>query len=342
MKRNNTAYIFLIVLGLFLFPFAAAYSQVTSNEPLTPLNPAEDSAAYLPMLLREEASPSPTPSPTQQPTQTPPPSPTHIPQGTIIINHADVNAFHSIPDQYIVAASQLSMLFRHASQGNNISDGLDCIQVEPSQRRSSCIGGLDSHELVYNPLLDRSNWLFEFHAPPPAQNSGWADKVWLFVDRVNGPRQPGDPDHFSYVSFKFGYVDGITGTNLDDLYFHNNPSDNLPSIEDVELLQAQHPDKKVIHWTMGLAKVIGTPDSTSFNDQMRQYVLARENQVLFDLADILAHHEDGSPCTYQGYPALCDEYSTEIQGGHLNPRSKQRVAMALWVMMARIAGWNGQ
>ncbi|MBE0411782.1 MAG: hypothetical protein IBX69_18800 [Anaerolineales bacterium] len=43
-------------------------------------------------------------------------------------------------------------------------------------------------------------------------------------------------------------------------------------------------------------------------------------------------------------PAICQDYTTEVDGGHLGSVSggKIRVAKAFWVLMAQIAGWDGQ
>ena len=44
----------------------------------------------------------------------------------------------------------------------------------------------------------------------------------------------------------------------------------------------------------------------------------------------------------QGYEIICSEYTTEASGGHLGSVSagKIRVAKAIWVMLAQIAGWQ--
>ena len=46
----------------------------------------------------------------------------------------------------------------------------------------------------------------------------------------------------------------------------------------------------------------------------------------------------------QDYLAICQHYTTETEGGHLGRVSagKIRVAKAFWVLMARIAGWDGR
>ncbi len=206
-------------------------------------------------------------------------------------------------------------------------------------RPDHCDRDLTPEQIVYDPKYDRSNWTFEFHneANP---NPGWWNKENYFIDRVNslGPDEP-----YEVVGFKFGYVDGENGSSIDELFFNNYPDDNYPNSEELEQLGLDNPEKLLLWWTMGLARAIGTNDSFSFNQQMRDYAVAND-KVFFDIADIESHRPDGSPCNDiggQSIEALCEEYTEEVNGGHLNALGKQRVAKAIWVMMAQIAGWDG-
>ena len=256
----------------------------------------------------------------------------------IIADHTVVDQFNQIPDEYIQKASQLHLLFRHASVGWNISEALDCMaQNYSGSRPNFCDRGLSAGQIIANPKYDRSNWIFEFHAPPPGQNPGWWNKVQFFLDRVNNL---GPNEHFDVATFKLGYVDADNGSNLDDIFFHNDPNDNFPSIDDLLALEAAHPDLKLMYMTLALAKSIGSPDSASFDQQMRDFASAN-HKILFDIADIESHSPDGAPCFDNhggGIEALCDEYTQEKNAGHLNALGSQRVAKALWWMMARLAG----
>ncbi|NJN54721.1 MAG: hypothetical protein HC804_08190, partial [Anaerolineae bacterium] len=133
-------------------------------------------------------------------------------------------------------------------------------------------------------------------------------------------------------------------------------------VYDLEAFEAQHPDKVIIYWTTSLARSIGSDVSDLFNNQMRQYAI-EHNKVLFDVADILSHdpddnacydNRDGIPYTSQNdtenfpddghnYLAICPHYTTETEGGHLGSTSTGaiHVAKAFWVLMARLAGWDG-
>jgi hypothetical protein len=138
-----------------------------------------------------------------------------------------------------------------------------------------------------------------------------------------------------------------------------------PGVRDVydqEAYEAEHPDEVFIYWTSSLARALGTTEGEAFNQQMREYAI-EHGKPLFDVADILSHDPYGNPCydnrdgvpysngnQSENYPddgedvqALCQHYTTEPDGGHLGNVSTGaiRVSKAMWVLMARLAGWSG-
>ena len=82
-------------------------------------------------------------------------------------------------------------------------------------------------------------------------------------------------------------------------------------------IMSQHSDKTFILWTTSLARAIGTQEATDFNNQMRQYALAND-MVLFDVADIVSHTDQGAPC----YDNRNDghEHSRHLPGLHHRDR----------------------
>jgi hypothetical protein len=61
--------------------------------------------------------------------------------------------------------------------------------------------------------------------------------------------------------------------------------------------------------------------------------------VLFDIADIESHNAAGvKRVDGNGRELMWDEWTSD--GGHLSAAGSQRVASALWWLMARIAGWS--
>jgi len=310
-------FIIMLLIGMMVLSPTAASARVTvfsEDSPQAPM--ASGTTIWLPQVIARPAA------------QT---------SGAMVIDHNAIAQFDRIPDSYIQAASSIRFLFRHASVGWNISEGLNCMMNSVSPRPFFCDAGLQGSQIIYNPKYNRNNWTFEFHAPPPGQNPGWWDKAWLFIDRVDST------SNYDAYGFKFGYVDAIQGSAIDDEFFAYHPGDQFPSIHDMEALEASHPGKRFVYWTMGLARIVGTPDSQSFNQQMRTYA-SQHNKILMDIADITSHRPNGSACYTapgSGIEIICDEYTDENEGGHLNALGMQVMSKAMWVLMARMAGWSG-
>jgi hypothetical protein len=308
----------------------------------------------------ETSAPSPTPAVTMTPIQTE--GPTSLPSdlaGNIVIDHNSVVLFDQIPDEYRQAAADLPMAYIDASVGHNISLGLDCLSTPSTNARNYCLRwehrdpaySIDPSEFVWPGTHDRSNWDFLTWV---GQCDSWDRKVGCFMEIISPLL-----DQYEVVSYQFSYLDVVDGTSIADpaAGFFANHEDRL-DVYDLEDFESQNPEKVVIYWTTSLARGIGSETSMNFNQMMRQYA-SENNKVLFDVADILSHTPDGRPCydnrdgvAYlaenhpddgQDYPAICQEYTTELEGGHLGSVSGGmiRVAKAFWVLMAQVAGWDG-
>lgn len=320
-----------------------------------------------------------TPSPSATPTRTPGPSPTPPPVGSLVVNHSSVALFEQIPEQYLQAAASLSMAFVDRSVGFNIHQGLSCLthetnatapnyckrwqhvpnhpefNVEPSEVNWYRPGG-----------YDRSNWDYftwpgvgdpAIQISCTASTGEWFGKAECFeqwaAEQLN---------NYQILSFQFSYLevaDNSSIANQPGGFFWDN--DNHYDVYDLQTFTAQHPEHIFIYWTSSLSRSTGSLVSQSFNDQMRQYAIAHD-LPLFDVADILSHAPDGTPCfdnrdgvPYDNgnqtenhpddgldIPAICQHYTTETEGGHLGSVSAGmiRVSKAFWVLMAQIAGWQ--
>jgi hypothetical protein len=287
----------------------------------------------------------------------------NISKAQIKVDRHSVALFDSIPAQYKNAASNLRMMFMNRSVGANIYDGITCLSYPHSSAPNHCKryehGGtptfpVDPSEVFWNGTWDCSNWSYQFW---PDGCDNWNQKVQCFIDFVEQRI-----DSFDVVGFQFSYLEvaeGSTIANSSTGFFGNGTAGTANHYMQ---FQSNYTDKKVIWFTSSLARSIGTTESEDFNNQLRQY--AASNQIiLFDVADILSHtpwdspcydNRDGVPYSFgnnsenhpddgQDIPAICQEYTTETEGGHLGSVSagKIRVAKAFWVLMARIAGWDG-
>ena len=278
----------------------------------------------------------------------------------IIVDHKSVALFDRIPDRYLKAARELRMIYFDKSVGKNISDGLDCLQHRSAEaapigcKRPDPVTG-KSTGLVAGPQYNRSRWRYQWW--PSSGCGGWTDMVSCFRTQA-GPIA----SQYDVLSFQFSYQEVDTDSTIADKsagFFANNKA--AIDVHDYEALAAQHPGPKLIYWTTSLSRGIGTQVSTDFNNQMRAYARAN-NKILFDVADIEAFDPAGAPC-YDNrdgvrycepnnkskcenfpddkakYPAICPNYTTEMNAGHLNSVAKVRLAKAFWVLMAQVAGW---
>jgi hypothetical protein len=285
---------------------------------------------------------------------------------SIVVDHHSVALFELIPEEYIQAAEALNMFYADRSVGSNINEGLDCLDyLSDEDAPFGCrriehrvpAFNVDPSELDwYRPGgYNRDNWDFLFWPQPGCD--GWSGKAGCFFNAMDS-----DIDQYDVVSYQFSYLAVMSGSTIEDQpggFFWDNP-DRL-DVYDLETYEAQHADKVFIYWTTSLARGIGTEESDTFNEQMRQYATSN-GKILFDVADILSHDPSGNLCydNRDGVPydngnksenhpddgvdrmAICQHYTTEVDGGHLGSVSvgKIRVAKAFWVLMARIAGWE--
>ncbi len=332
----------------------------------------EDSFNYLPVIVKS-SSPTPTVTPT------PTPSPTPIPAGSIVVNHTSVALFDQIPEQYLQAAAALNMAFVDRSVGFNIHQGLDCLTHETNATAPSYCKrwqhvplhpefNVDPSEVNwYRPGgYNRSNWNYftwpQVGDPSMQINCNASTGMWFGKAQCFEQWASGQLNNYQVLSFQFSYLEVDQISSIADQpggFFWNNP--DRYDVYDLRQFMAQNPNHVFIFWTSSLARGIGSPVSESFNAQMRQYAIAN-GLPLFDVADILSHAPDGTPCyddrdgipynngnRSENYPddglnipAICQHYTTEVDGGHLGAVSAGmiRVAKAFWVLMAQIAGWQ--
>lgn len=300
---------------------------------------------FLPLVLKP-AVPTATPMPTYGPTPTF--GPTAVPhKDTLIIDHESVALYDQIPAQYLRAAENLRVLYRDRSVGDNISQGLSCLAASNwASSLSHCRRDyVDSSLTDWKTFTTRDSNIPSAILFPGGNNRNnievilregtWEEDLSDFISAF-----PSYTSSKDIITFQHNYLHVQSPSTIDEVYFDRNYDGT--NIYDLAALENQYPNKTYIYWTTSLSRLIGTTDSQSFNDQMRNW--ASENgKILFDVADIESYTPENQPCrNAQGYEILCKRYTTETDGGHLGSVSagKIRIAKAMWVMLAQIAGWN--
>lgn len=241
----------------------------------------------------------------------------------IIIDHNAITKFDSIDDTTLQKVIQLRMMFRHASIGFAISDGLDCLQGTKPQAECK----------VYPQYkYDRRNWSFQGR-----ENSGWYGKVDDFTKEVE--LQINDFDIFS---FKYCYLDG-----LDELAEPCGKPLNSEKIikafsylrDNMEMLEAKYKNKYFVWWTVPLTQ-IGQICTDTLNHFIREYC-KNNNKILFDIADIECHDTLGKLVTNSygweiAFKPYCGEQKPDAQACHPGRLGALIIAKSIWVMMTEI------
>jgi hypothetical protein len=246
----------------------------------------------------------------------------------IIADHTSVKKFETIPDEFIQKAAVLRQMFRHASVGTTVNDGLDCIQGT----RTTPAECTQFDDYKY----DRRSWEFQ-----PRGNSGWYGKVDDFVAEVKA-----QADKFDIFAFKYCYLDGLDGLEVPcgkdvNETTINKAWDYLRT--NMESLESLYPDKIFVWWTIPLTQV-GMKCTEELNTRIRNYV--KENgKILFDIADIECYDPDGNYIVNakgweKAYKPYCGEQKEDAQACHPNWTGKLLLGKAFWYLSARIAGWE--
>lgn len=230
----------------------------------------------------------------------------------IVIDHNAVDA-DAIPQAWLDAARHQVVFFNHRSIGNNILDGVaDLALQNPTRYGISVVYGHGTGEGI-NHYMAGSN------GDPLSKISGFSGLV---------------KDGHDVAFMKFCVGDFPPWTSV-------SPTDIWSAYRDaMENVQAQHPNTVIVWLTSPLttpADGRGLEHFATFNAMVRQYV-AENGGVLFDIADIESHDPGGAPITSGGYEAMYNDYSDD--GAHLNETGRQRVARAMWWLLARLAGWD--
>jgi hypothetical protein len=183
-------------------------------------------------------------------------------------------------------------------------------------RHASVGGNIDSGLEALrtaNARYDRSLWDFQSRGNP-----GWQAKV---DDLVAQAALQGAS--FDVLTMKFCYID---------------PNASFTYYRDALLgLEQDYPTKRFVWWTIPI-ETTGNTNRQAFNDLVRAYAAAN-GKVLFDIADVESHDAAGvKRVDGSGRELMRDEWTSD--GGHLNAAGSQRVASALWWLMARVAGWS--
>jgi hypothetical protein len=244
-----------------------------------------------------------------------------------LVDHTTLNA-DTIPDAVLAQIRALDVYFEHASVGENVVNGLESMAAASSSRFTYTAQSWSFDDDTIGAAI--SLWFSSNNGfgDNMRGNPGFADKLLRFNSRI---RTAGFASLIDAASFKFCFIDNNYSGTAQDAF------NSVRTI--MESLESDYPNITFFWWTMPLT-TSGDQARDGYNALVRAYCTAN-NKFLLDIADIECHSPAGVRQTdTNGYEMLYGDYSSD--GGHLNAyESNIRVSRAYWVMLARIAGWDG-
>lgn len=270
----------------------------------------------------------------------------YTPGPQIIADHTVIDDFDYIPQYYIDEVKKMWLSYAGESHSEGIRYGLLALETsDPTYAVSVVESGTPEVYTDANLRASRATWGDLTHS------TGWiydyGEEDW-FVSPLALTRTKASLDYCNttgpeLAAFGFGWcwdgnyyaVDSINKyISATQEYIDHAESNDM-------LTRVFFTTGPVDSYTLGLGYL-----KYLAYEQIRDSVLADPNRILFDYADILCY-DDGSSVpntrSYNGhiYPWITTTNLGDGGLGHIGPAGRLRLAKAMWWMLARMAGWDG-
>jgi hypothetical protein len=260
-------------------------------------------------------------------------------QSQIIADHTVVDAYASIPQYYIDEVKKIWVSYAGESHSEALRRGVELLEAADDTYQAEVAEYTDPLSYSSSYLrLDRNTW------GDLDNSTGWI-------------RSYGEEDWYTSATAIARTKAGIaycntTGPALSVLAFGHCYTDGggdyiSATQEYIDYCETNNYPTKVIYTTGPNDSPYHPDEDQARYEAIRDYVADDTTLILFDFADIICYNNDGTgPNTiyFNGeyYPYITDESLTPDVGGfHMSNAAAIRLAKAMWWMLARIAGWDG-
>ncbi len=259
----------------------------------------------------------------------------------LVIDHTSVASFDRIPKKYLDKARELTLYYIHLSHGKQIITGLEAMgRSNPNYRVAvmfSSVPGLPPKE------------------NPPAlriyRESLGPESYWSTESGMERTRRAARMGEFNFSMY--AWCGEMSSSNADFVNAY---------LKKLSLLETEFTNMRFIYMT---GHVDGGSAALSRNNNLIREYAKKNGKVLFDFADIESYDPNGKyysgsgringecswcpkwcaahPADCVDIPATCGHSDGSVQGGDPSMAYVCKLkAKAFWVMMARLAGWDGK
>jgi hypothetical protein len=252
----------------------------------------------------------------------------------LIINHSDLEQFDQIPDEYIEAVKDMVVVYTGGSHGRQIPCGL--LDLEKTDSKYAVAIEQEGLPPEGEGLRISRSLRTQYNSWKSSINY---DDFWYDEEARENVRRTLD-----YHENNGTHVDVIVYTWCWHLrtWSETQVDEYLSAFS--EILENEYPDTTFVYMT-------DTSDRCYENrwlrhQQIREYV-NNNNKVLFDFGELETWSSSGVQRNSCGtYPYMDDDWNgsylaCEYGDGHINQAGTLMKAKAFWVLLAKLAGWEG-
>ncbi len=265
----------------------------------------------------------------------------YTPGPQIIADHSIVDDYQYIPQHYIDSVKKMCVSYAGESHSAAVRTGLALLEAEDATFAVNATESgtpeaytddyLRISRATWGDLTHSTGWIYEYGEEDWFTSSTAIErtKAGLTYINTNGPTLSAfgfgwcwdlGESATDYVEATKEYIDYVADSIGTKIFYTTGPVDTYT-------------------WANGYSQHLKY-------ETIRDSVDADTTRILFDFADILCYDDDGSgPNLFTdggyNYPIITTANLTPTTTGHISNIGAIRLAKAMWWMLARMAGWDG-
>lgn len=254
----------------------------------------------------------------------------------IIIDHSSVGEYDNIPQEYIDEVKKMNFHYHGASHGSQMQKGLELLQEMDS-----------NYAFQYT---ENVNNLFPQNAVKELDGSGHEDEYWRGTTGTNTLKNlmlTAEGLGYKMSSSFFGWSYHICNDGYHGAFREADIQEYIDAITMLNNDEEVNETRFVYHTSImdGGQNWDCYPERDRYNDMIRQAAIDN-NGVLFDQADIEQWNHDNTDFRplrrHTDYDEGASGYGPDTKtSDHTNDELEIRKAKAMWVLLAKLAGWDG-
>lgn len=272
----------------------------------------------------------------------------------IIADHSIVDDYDLIPQQYIDEVKKMFVVLAGESHSAAYRTGLAALEVEDARFQVNILesgtpesytnANLRFSRATWGDISNETGWIYGYGEEDWCTYGNYPTYTYnpAAVARTKAGISYCHNNNLTMSAFGFGHCYD-DGSNLASSYIQATK-------EYITYCTANNIPTKVFFTTGPIDAYMAT-GATGYDQYIkwqiiRDSVANNPSRILFDYADILSYNNAGQYATetYNGhvFPTIHTDNETPVATGHISSVGAVRIAKAMWWMLARLAGWNGE